>query len=109
MKNPLKVLRQTVQVKCIYYKNQTHNLASLSTVNISTESISVVTEGKPRWVRGKETTCNEGDKGLSGSGRSPRVGNGNPLQYSCLENPMDRRAWQAIPHGFAKSQTQLRD
>ena len=48
-------------------------------VNISTESISAVTESKPIWVRGKESTCNEGDKGLSGSGRSSRVGNGNPL------------------------------
>ena len=36
-------------------------------------------------------------------------GNGNPLQYSCLENPMDRRAWQAIVHGVAKSQTRLID
>ena len=40
-------------------------------------------------------------------GRSPGVGNGNPLQYSCLENPMDRGAWQATVHGSAKSQTQL--
>ena len=41
-------------------------------------------------------------------GRSPEEGNGNPLQYSCLENPMDRGAWQAIVHGAAKSQTQLK-
>ena len=47
-----------------------------------------------------------GDVGsISGSGRSPGVGNGNPLQYSCLENPMDRRAWQAIVHGAPKSWT----
>ena len=38
-------------------------------------------------------------------GRSPGVGNGNPLQYSCLENPMDRGAWRAIVHGVAKSRT----
>ena len=38
---------------------------------------------------------------------SPGVGNGNPLQYSCLENPMDRAAWQAIVHGVKKSQSQL--
>ena len=43
------------------------------------------------------------------SGRSPREGNGNPLQYSCLENPMDRGAWLATVHGVAKSRTQLRD
>ena len=43
-----------------------------------------------------------------GSGRSPEVGNGNPLQYSCLENPMDRGAWWATVHGVAKSRTRLR-
>ena len=43
---------------------------------------------------------------ISGSGRSPGEGNGNPLQYSCLENPMDRGAWWATVHGVAKSQTQ---
>ena len=43
-----------------------------------------------------------------GSGRSPGGGHGNPLQYSCLENPMDRGAWQATVHEVAKSQTQLK-
>ena len=42
-------------------------------------------------------------------GRSPGVGNGNPLQYSCLENPMDRGAWRATVHGASKSWTQLSD
>ena len=42
---------------------------------------------------------------VSGLGRSPGEGNGNPLQYSCLENSTDRRAWQATVHGVAKSQT----
>ena len=46
---------------------------------------------------------------IPGSGRSPGVGNGNPLQYSCLENPMNREAWQAIAHGVAKSQIPLSD
>ena len=46
---------------------------------------------------------------IPGLGRSPGEGNGNPLQYSCLENPMDRGAWQATVHGFAKSQTRLND
>ena len=51
-----------------------------------------------------------GDMGLiPGLGRSPGGGNGNPLQYSCLENSMDRDAWQATVHGVPKSQTQLRD
>ena len=47
-----------------------------------------------------------GDPGsIPGLGRSPGEGNGNPLQYSCLENPMDRGAWQATVHGVAESQT----
>ena len=45
---------------------------------------------------------------IPGSGRSPGEGNGYPLQYSCLENPMDRVAWRAIVHRVAKSQTQLK-
>ena len=50
--------------------------------------------------------ANIGDAGLIPElGRSPGGGNGNPLQYSCLENSMDRGAWQATVHGFAKSQT----
>ena len=58
---------------------------------------------------GKESTCNAGDLGLIlGLGRSPRGGHGNPLQYSCLENPMDRGAWQATVHGVAESQTRLK-
>ena len=58
---------------------------------------------------GKESACNAGDPGLiPESGRSPGGGNDNPLQYSCLENPMDRGAWWATVHGLAKSQTQLR-
>ena len=55
--------------------------------------------------------ANEGDirdmGSIPGLGRSPREGNGYPLQYSCLENPMDRGAWQATAHGVAKNQTQL--
>ena len=50
--------------------------------------------GVPRWFSGKESVCNAGDLGLTpGSGRSPGEGNGNPLQYPCLGNPMDRGAW----------------
>ena len=44
---------------------------------------------------------------ISGLGRSPGEGQGNPLQYSCLENPTDRGAWRATVHGVAKSRTQL--
>ena len=57
------------------------------------------------------SACNAGDPGsIHGSGRSPEGGNGNPLQYSGLENPMDGEAWcKATVHGIAKSQTQLSD
>ena len=58
----------------------------------------------------KASACNAGDLGLiPGSGRSPGEGNSNPLQYSCLENPMDGGAWWATVHGVAKSLTQLSD
>ena len=57
---------------------------------------------------GRESACSEGDLGLiPGLGRSPGEGNGKPLQYSCLKNPMDRGAWWATVHGVAKSQTRL--
>ena len=58
----------------------------------------------------KASACNVGDPGLiPGLGRSPGEGNGNPLQYSCLENPMERGAWRATVHGVAKSWTRLSD
>ena len=56
----------------------------------------------------KNVPASEGDVGsIPGSGRSPGEGNGNPLQYSCLENSMDRGTWRASAHRVAKSQTQL--
>ena len=56
----------------------------------------------------KETGCNAGDLGsIPGWGRSPGEGNGNPLQYYCLENSMDRGTWQATANRVAKSWTQL--
>ena len=59
-----------------------------------------------RWLSGKESACQAGDVGsIPGSGRFPGVGNGNPLQYSCLEDSIDRGAWQATVHGMAKSWT----
>ena len=58
----------------------------------------------------KESACNAGDLGsISGMGRFPEEENGKPLQYSCMENPMDREAWQATVHGVVKSWTQLSD
>ena len=64
----------------------------------------------PGGSDGKVSAYNVGDLGsIPGSGRSPREGNGNPLQYSCLENPMDGGLWQAIVHWVTKSRTQLSD
>ena len=65
--------------------------------------------GLPWWLRCKVSACNAGHPGLIlGLGRSPGGGRDNPLQYSCLENPMDRGAWQATVHGVAKTQTRLK-
>ena len=71
----------------------------------------------PRHIKGfpggsevKASACNVGDLGsIPGLGRSPGEGNGNPLQYSCLDNPMDGGAWWATVHGIAKSWTRLSD
>ena len=62
----------------------------------------------PGGLDGKVSAYNVGNPGsIPESGRSPGEGNGNPLRYSCLENPMDEGAWWAIVHEIAKSQTQL--
>ena len=65
--------------------------------------------GFHRWCSGKESVCQHGDTRdkdlIPGSGRSPGGGNGNPLQYSYLEYPMDSGAWQATVPGVTKSQT----
>ena len=64
----------------------------------------------PGGSDGKASVYNAGDLGLiPGLGRSPAEGNGNPLQYSCLENPMDGGTWEAAVHGVATSRTRLSD
>ena len=66
--------------------------------------------GFPGGSEVKASASNVEDLGsIPGSGRSPGEGNGNPLQSSCLENPIDRGAWWATVHGVAKSQTRLSD
>ena len=66
----------------------------------------------PRWLSGKEPACNAGASGaassIPGSGRSPGEGHDNPLQYSCLENPMDRGAWWGTVLRVLKNWTQLK-
>ena len=65
------------------------------------------------WLNDKESTSNAGDTGDAGSipglGRFPGEGHGNPLQYFCLENIMDRGAWQAMVYRITKSWAQLKD
>ena len=64
--------------------------------------------GFPGSAVGKESACSARDPGsIPGLGRFPGEGNGNPLQYSCLENPMDKGAWWAAVHGVAKSWARL--
>ena len=87
-----------------------HTVKGFSVVNKAEVDVFL---GFPNGSMGKESVCNAGDTGdaglIPGWGRSPREGNGNPLQYSCLENSMDREALWAIVHGIAKSQTGLSD
>ena len=67
--------------------------------------VATLDNGLLRWLSGKESASQAGDTGsLPGSGRSPREGNGNPLQYSCLANPMDRGVWKTTVQKVAKSQ-----
>ena len=67
------------------------------------------TKGLPAGTSGNESACNAGDTrdmgSIPGLGRSPEEGIATPLQYSCLEDPMDRGSWQATVHRVAKSQT----
>ena len=64
--------------------------------------------GLPLRLSGTHSACNAGDLGsIPGSGRSPGEGNGSPLQYSCLGNPMDRGAWRGAVHGVTKSRTTM--
>ena len=69
--------------------------------------------GLPWWISGKDSACSVGDAGgvslIPGLGRFPEEGNGNPLQYSCLGNPVDSGTWRAVVHGIAESQTRLSD
>ena len=65
--------------------------------------LAVLKDGLPLWCSGKESSANSGDVGLMPrSGRSPGEGNGYPLQYSCLGNPVDQGAWWATIHGVTK-------
>ena len=74
------------------------------------KTFGVASLGFPAGSEVKASTSNAGDLGsIPGSGTSSGEGNGNSLQYSCLENPMDGGAWWATVHGVAKSRTRLSD
>ena len=74
----------------------------------SLTSASVIIRGFPGGSEGKESACNARDPcSLPGLGRCPGEGNGNPVQYSCLENPTDREIWRATVHGVIESRTGL--
>ena len=74
------------------------------------ETLTLNTIFNSAGLDGKDSACNAGDLGLiPGSERLSREGHGNPLQYSCLDNPMDRGAWWATVNDMAKSQGQLSD
>ena len=85
-------------------------LSSQTSSHQNCEKINSYCLGFPGGSDGKASAYNAGDPGLiPGLGRSSGDGNGNPLQYSCLENPMDRGTWWATVHGVAKGWTQLSD
>ena len=105
----LKCISLTNVVVTLYY-NQNHFLLSW---NLHPPFLNFVlytgvepVNGLPRWHSGKESTCNAADPrdmvSISGLGRYLGEWNGNPLQYSCLENPMERGAWQARVHGVIR-------
>ena len=87
-------------------KKKVRNMPKPLCISIYTHIIG----GFPGGSEDKASACNAGDPGsIPGLGRSPGEGNGNPLQYSCLENPMDRGAWRATVYRVAKSRTRLSD
>ena len=86
-----------------YSENINNSFQKYPKPSIFYQTIEPLLWGFPYSSVGKESACNAGDLGLiPGLGRPPGEGNGNPLQYSCLENLMDRRSWRAIVHGFAR-------
>ena len=96
-------IRKSVKRWCPWSERRQmmHGLGTLRTLAFALSEM-----GFPGDSDGKESACNVGDPDLiSGSKRSPGEGSGNPLQYSCLENPVDRGAWQTTVCGVTKSQT----
>ena len=97
---------------CSFCPRDTHNPSNLvsKAVFLVYHFETLQSYSFPGGSDGKVSACDAGDPGwIPGLGRSPGERNGNPLQYSCLENPMDGGAWWATVHGVAKSRTRLSD
>ena len=96
-------------IHCLIYHSSNGILTNL-TVYFFSFMEEILRLGFPCDSDGKESACSAGYLGsIPGSGRSPGEGNDYPLQYSCLENPMDKVVWWAIVHGVSKSWTRLSD
>ena len=97
-----------------FFERLQYSQPSIYVGSTSTDSTNLRAKmGLLRWLRAEESACSTGYAGatdsIPGLERSPGEGNGNPLQYSCLENLMDRGAWRTTVHGVTKSRTQLSD
>ena len=104
MTQPLRLKEGTAPlIATVFYLQPEHSTGSLGRRECVQMVIGKVMTGTSQWLSGKESACNAGAKGdvgsVAGSGRSPGERNGNPLQYSCLENSMGRGAWWATVHG----------
>ena len=85
------------------YPESVNTFLKKKAIRTKIDDLNIRHRGFPHNSVGKESACNAGDLGsIPGLGRSPGEGNGNPLQYSCLENPMDRGAWRATVHGVTR-------
>ena len=94
------------KINKLWSYNVRHDVYSLDYCTVHLTITKKVALGLPWWLSGKESAYNAGDRdSVPGLGRSPGEGNGNPLQYPCLGNPMDRGDWRATVHGVAKSRT----
>ena len=92
--------------KVKFFAKKWLNVFKLAWPHLMSSQVVLVVKNLPANAGDVRDACSI--SGRSNSGRPPGEGHGNPLQYSCLENPMDRRAWQAAVHGIAKSQTWLK-
>ena len=100
------LLVKTTGLFCHRHMGVCHSCRQATSIIHFLQDFSDTLLGFPGGSDGNKSACNEGDPSLfPGSGRSPGGGDGNPLQYSCLENPMDRGAWRAAVHGVTENPT----